>query len=110
MTTKQKIDTIIEFLSRDDNKLIWSQTETLQAGTFFDIELSLNKKDIDFSVSVPANNLDEAVSILKEVTINKDLQKIRQELNNKLDLIGVKPTDSFYILVKGNKDERAENE
>ncbi|RCW23130.1 hypothetical protein [Marinilabilia salmonicolor] len=110
MTTEQKIDKIIEFLSRDDNKLIWSQTETLQAGTFFDIELSVNNKDIDFSVSIPANNLDDAVSILKEVTINKDLQQIRKELNNRIDLIGIKSTDRFYILVKGNKDKRVENE
>ena len=49
MTTDEKIEKISDFLHEPNNKLIWNKDKFLSAGTFFDIQMSYNPMNIDFS-------------------------------------------------------------
>lgn len=108
MTTEEKIEKISDFLHQPNNKLIWSKKETMQAGTYFDIELSTNPMNIDFSVETIVDGIEETVTILKSLAINKDLKSIRNEVENKLKKYNINPNDSFHLAIKGNRDERME--
>ncbi len=103
MDLQQKKESIIEFLSSPDNKLIRIKGENLQVGTFFDINVSNSKTDIDFSICVEVLNINEAIEILTEVTTNKDPDNIRDELIKHLDSTGVKSDKEFFLTIKGNK-------
>ncbi len=106
MTTEEKIEKISEFLHQPNNKLIWSKKETLQAGTFFDIGMSNSPMNIDFSFETLVDGIEETVAILKNITINRDLESIRNDVKSKLTKYNINPNQSFYLVIKGNIDER----
>jgi len=108
MTTDEKIEKISEFLHQPNNKLIWSKKETLQAGTFFDIEMSNSPMNIDFSVENLVDGIEETIVILKNIAINRDLESIRNDVESKLKKYNINPNQSFYLAIKGNRDERME--
>lgn len=110
MTTKEKIDKIKEFLHKPENQLIPYDNEnssrtSFSLGTFFDIEVSQNPTEIDFSISIKVNNELEAISILKELSINKQLEEIQSSIKQIVKSYNLNPEEQFYLTIKGNKAE-----
>lgn len=106
MTTKEKIEKISNFLNQPKNSLIWNEKTPLQLGTFFDIEMSYEPINIDFSVETVVEGIEETITILKSITTNKDLESIREDVKAKLRKYNINPKHSFYLIIKGNRDER----
>ena len=107
MKTEEKIELLDEFMSQPENKMIGKklEDETISASQYFDIEVSKTFKQIDFSLVIEMNNINEAVSVLKEVTTNMDESQIMERLTKLLEQSNLNPNSNFYMIAKGNRIE-----
>ncbi|MEM5567095.1 hypothetical protein WNY78_18380 [Psychroserpens sp. AS72] len=106
MTTDEKIEKISDFLHEPNNKLIWNKDKFLSAGTFFDIQMSYNPMNIDFSFETEVNGIEETIDILKSITINREVESIKQDVETKLNEYNINPNQKFYLAIKGNRNEQ----
>lgn len=104
MSTSDKIKAIQDFLSKPENKLIFSKEDhTLHSAPYFDIELSKVDKDLGFSTSIIVSDIQEAISILSAVSSKMDLDSIKKNVQEKLNSSFIDPNSNFFLIVKGNK-------
>jgi uncharacterized protein YjbK len=111
METKDKIKKVEKFLSQPNNKLVWTKhsPHSHTAARYFDLDVSQKISSIDFSLCLEVQNIEEAVTILNEIMMKKDLSQARSSLEEKLNTKGINLDHKFYLTFMGNRDEDYEN-
>jgi len=104
MNTQDKIEQIEEFLSRPENRLIHtnSNSNSFNLSTYFDVEVSSLLKAMDFSIQIEMENLNEAIVVMNAITINKNKDYIEKELLRHLNKSSIDTESRFFLIVKGN--------
>ncbi|MEW7292113.1 hypothetical protein [Aquimarina sp. 2304DJ70-9] len=105
MTTKEKINSVLNFFHSREHKLIGEKrSDGYSLSTYFDIEVSKVDVEIDFSYTILVNDLSESIELMDIlVGVNKNIEKIENDLKNRLDHRKINYTDSFFLIFKGNR-------
>ncbi|MFD2564155.1 hypothetical protein [Aquimarina rubra] len=101
MTTKEKADYILEFFKNGEHQQIMKK---FNYSPNFDIEVSDSKSNIDFSRSVKVDNYLEAQEIMEMILgTNKNPNKIKGDIQNRLDRKNLNHLTPFFLIFKGNR-------
>ena len=107
MNKEDKLKEVLKFLSSPQYQIRWSnENNQINAKKFFDFEVSEEFREEGFSKCIEVDNVDEAFFILENTTVNIDYEILREGLNERIKKAGVDERKSFYIIYKGNLEER----
>jgi len=107
MDKHKKSKLLREYLSLPEHKLIFSRNDSGQdsASTYYDIEISSEELNIEFSISIGFDSVEEACSVIMENSINCNYEEIKNKMSKEIMAADLKQKDKFFATFKGNRQK-----